>query len=82
MNFKVVKVTLQNSVLSTDLPFKPTDTPKFYFTLFYLILIIVKKDILFSQKLRLNRICFDNSYLRSNVKSYNGNDKETDFTDS
>ena len=60
VNFLDAEVTLKNSVLSTDLFIKPTDTHQFldptschhYDS---------KKSTPYSQTLRLNRICSDNS---------------------
>ena len=60
VNFLDVKVTVKNGVLSTGLFVKPTDTHQILNPTFchpY----HCKKDIPYSQILRLNRICSDNS---------------------
>ena len=56
-----VEVTLNNGVLSTDLFVKPPDTHQFFFRSYFCHPCHGKKGIPYSQTLRLNRICSDNS---------------------
>ena len=60
VNFLDVEVTLKNGVLSTDLFVKPTDTHKFL-DLTSCHTCYCKKGIPYSQTLRFNMICSDNS---------------------
>ena len=60
VNFLDVEVTLKNGVLSTDLFVKPTATHQFLDPTSYHPY-YCKKGIPYSQKLKLNRICSDNS---------------------
>ena len=60
MSFLDVEATLNNDVLSTDLFVKPDDTHQ-YFDPTSCHPYHCKKDILYSQTLRFNRICSDNN---------------------